>query len=298
MTATQPETQTRGGLKGFFDKGGFWPLLVVVVAYFAVYIPAGGVVARLADRSYSENDLLSSVETIFIQLTGGLIVGSIVLLAFTTFLGWNGQIFGRQPIYRSRWMWLAPIIVLTPITLRVLGIDWGGRGLSVSLMMMATGLLIGFSEELLFRGIGVKMLRSGGHREWSVAAITSLLFGFSHTANLISGAQLTTVLATVPYTIAFGVLMYLSMRVIGFLAAAMILHGLTDPTTFLATGGLPDDVDPTAVTGLLSIAGLYGTWLVVISGFILAFFIRGKVGESKGTEEVLETLETQEEATA
>jgi uncharacterized protein len=284
VAASVTETQTRGGLRGFLDKGGFWPLLLVVVAYLIVYVPAGGVVARLADRSYSEDDLLSSVGTIFIQLTGGLLVGSLVLLAFTTFMGWNAEIFGRQPIYRSRWMWLAPVVVLTPIVLRVLGIDWGGRGLSVSMMMMATGLLIGFSEELLYRGIGVKMLRSGGHREWSVAAITSVLFGLSHTVNLISGAQLTTVLATVPYTIAFGVLMYLSMRVIGFLAAAMILHGLTDPTTFLATGGLPDDVDTTAVSGLLAFAGQYGTLLVVVVGFILAFFVRGKVGEPKGTK--------------
>jgi CAAX protease family protein len=283
VTTTQIETQTQGGLRGFLNKGGFWRFLPVMAVYFAIYVPAGGVVARLADPSYSEDDLLSSAGTIFIQLTGGLIVGSIVLIAFTTFMGWNAEIFGRQPIYRSGWMWLAPAIVLTPIILRVLGIDWGGRGLQVSMMMMATGLLIGFSEELLYRGVAVKMLRSGGHREFSVAAISSLLFGLSHTINLISGAKLTTVLATVPYTIAFGVLMYLSMRVIGFIAGAMILHGLTDPTTFLATGGLPDDVDTTAVTGLLAIAGQYGTLLVVLAGFIMVFFIRGRVGEPKAT---------------
>lgn len=283
MAHSMTETRTHGGLRGFLNKGGFWPLLVVVIAYLIVYVPAGGVIARLADRSYSEDDLLSSAGTVFIQLTGGLIVGSLVLIAFTTYMGWNAEIFGRQPIYRSRWMWLAPVIVLTPIVMRVVGIDWGGRGLSVSLMMMSTGLLIGFSEELLYRGVGVKMLRSGGHREWSVAAITSLMFGLSHTVNLISGAKLTTVAATVPYTIAFGVLMYLSMRVVGFIAAAMILHGLTDPTTFLATGGLPDDVDTTAVTGLLAIAGQFGTLLVVIAGLVMVLFVRGKVGEAKGT---------------
>jgi hypothetical protein len=284
VTSEQTETEAGTGLRGFLNRGGFWPLLLVVAVYFAIYVPAGGVIARLADRSYSEDDLLSSAGTIFIQLTGGLIVGSLVLIAFTTVMGWNAEIFGRQPIYRSGWMWLAPVIVLTPIILRVLGIDWGGRGLQVAMMMMATGLLIGFSEELLYRGVAVKMLRSGGHREFSVAAISSLLFGLSHTVNLVSGAQVTTVLATVPYTIAFGVLMYLSMRAFGFIVAAMILHGLTDPTTFLATGGLPDDVDTTAVTGLSAIAGQYGTLLVVLAGLIMAFFIRGKVGEPKGAK--------------
>jgi len=284
VTSAQIDAENERGIRGFLNRGGFWPLLLVVAVYFAIYVPAGGVIARLADRSYSEDDLLSSAGTIFIQLTGGLIVGSLVLIAFTTFMGWNAEIFGRQPIYRSGWMWLAPVIILTPIILRVLGIDWGGRGLQVSMMMMATGLLIGFSEELLYRGVAVKMLRSGGHREFSVAAISSLLFGLSHTVNLFSGAQVTTVLATVPYTIAFGVLMYLSMRAFGFIVAAMILHGFTDPTTFLATGGLPDDVDTTAVTGLSAIAGQYGTLLVVLAGFIMVFFVRGKVGEPKGAK--------------
>ena len=284
MAATVTETQTQGGLRGFLTKGGFWPLLVVVVAYFAIYLSTSRITARLADRSYSEDDLLSSVGTIFIQLTVALAVGSLVLIAFTTFMGWNAEIFGRQPIYRSGWMWLAPVVVLIPIVLRVLGIDWGGRAVSVSVMMMATGLLIGFSEELLFRGVAVKMLRSAGHREWAVAAITSVLFGLSHAINLFSGGKLTTVAATIPYTIAFGVLMYLSMRVIGFIAGAMILHGLTDPTTFLATGGLPDNVDPTAVTGLSAVGGQLGTLLVVIAGLAMALFIRGKVGEPKGAK--------------
>jgi uncharacterized protein len=283
VTSTQIDTQTRGGLRGFLNKGGFWPLLLVVVVYMAIYLPAGKVIANLADRSYSEGDTLSSVGTVFVQLTFALIVGSIVLIAFTTFMGWNSEIFGRQSIYRSRWMWLAPVIVLIPITLRVLGIDWGGRALSVVLLMLATGALIGFSEELLFRGIAVKMLRSGGHREWSVAAISSVMFGAVHSLNIFSGAELKTAATTVLYTVAFGVLMYLSMRVIGFIAAAMILHGLTDPTTFLATGGLPDDVDTSAVTGLAAIGGQF-TIVVILAGLIMAFFIRGKVGEPKATK--------------
>ncbi len=87
MTSTQIDAQTQGGLRGFLNKGGFWPLLLVVAVYFAIYLPAGKVVANLADRSYSEADTLSSVGTVFVQLTAALIVGSIVLIAFTTLHG-------------------------------------------------------------------------------------------------------------------------------------------------------------------------------------------------------------------
>ncbi|MCU0264158.1 MAG: hypothetical protein MUF09_10915, partial [Candidatus Nanopelagicales bacterium] len=77
MTSAQLETQTQGGLRGFLNKGGFWPLLLVVAAYMAIYLPAGRVAANLFDRSYSEADTLSSVGAVFVQLSFGLIVGSI-----------------------------------------------------------------------------------------------------------------------------------------------------------------------------------------------------------------------------
>ncbi len=281
VSTTGIATEQDSGVRAFLNKGGFWRFLLVMAIYFAIYLPAGKLAANLAERSFSEADALSSVGTIFVQLTAALIVGSIVLIAFTTLMGWNAEIFGRQRIYRSAWMWIAPVIILTPIVLRVLGIDWGERALSVIIMMMATGLLIGFSEELLFRGIAVKMLRSSGYREWGVAAISSVLFALSHSLNVFSGGSLRTVSTTVLYTFAFGILMYLSMRVMGFIAGAMILHALTDPTTFLATGGLPDAVDATTVTGLAAIGGQF-TIVVILAGWIMAFFIRGKVGEPKG----------------
>lgn len=286
MTATQIETQTQGGLRGFLNKGGFWPLLLVVAVYMAIYLPAGKVAANLFDRSYSEADTLSSVGAVFVQLSFALIVGSIVLIAFTTIMGWNAEIFGRQPIYRSLWMWLAPVVVIIPILMRVFGIDWGGPALSVILMMLATGALIGFSEELLFRGIAVKMLRSGGHREFSVAWVSSILFSLSHSLNIFSGGAPRTVALTVAYTLGFGMLMYLSMRVIGFIAGAMILHGLTDPTTFLANGGLPDKVvaDTSAAVGLPALAGGYQLFLLIPAAVIMGCFIRGKVGEPKGAK--------------
>ncbi len=197
MATTKDDTAQDKGVRAFFNRGGFWRFVLVMAVYFAIYLPAGKVAARVADRSCSEQDALSSVGTILVQFSVALIVGSVVLFAFTTFMGWNAEILGRQSIYRSGWIWLAPIIVLTPIVLRVLGIDWGGRAVSVSATMPATGLLIGFSEELLFRGIAVKMLRPGGYREFGVAAISSLLFGVSHSLNVLSGGQLKTVGTTV-----------------------------------------------------------------------------------------------------
>ena len=80
-------------------------------------------------------------------------------------------------------------------------------------LVLATGLLIGFVEELLTRGIGVKMLRDAGHGEWAVAALSSLVFALLHTASTCSPARRSRPSAfTIIYTFAFGVLMYLTLR--------------------------------------------------------------------------------------
>jgi hypothetical protein len=50
---------------------------------------------------------------------------------------------------------------------------------------------------------------------------------------------------TVGYAFAFGVLMYLTLRATGNLVWPILVHGLYDPTLFLATGG----IDRTATGG-------------------------------------------------
>jgi hypothetical protein len=272
------DTADQRGLKGFLNKGGFWRLAALLVVYFAIYLGAGQVAGKL--RGEAEGGLLDSVSNVFFTLTFGLIVGGVVLTALTAYLGWGKEIFGRQPVYRSWWMWLGPLLAIVPIVLRVLDIDWGGPALSVVLLVMATGLMIGYVEELLFRGIAVRMLRAGGQREFAVALVSSLLFALSHSINAFHGQELKTVGTTVLYTFAFGATMYLTMRSFRFIVAAMILHGLTDPTTILATGGI-DKVGDTAVAGMAAAISGWTLFVLVPLGIVLLLCVRGKAGETK-----------------
>ena len=280
------ETTNQSGLKGFLNKGGFWRLLALLVVYFAIYLGAGQVAGKI--RGEAEGELLDSLTNVFFTITFGLIVGAFVLTALTAYMGWNQEIYGRQPVYRSWWMWLGPVIAAVPIVLRVLDIDWGGPALSVVLLVLATGLMVGYVEELLFRGIAVKMLRAGGQREFSVAVISSLLFAVSHSINALQGQELKTVGTTVLYTFAFGALMYLTMRSFRFIIAAMILHGLTDPTAILATGGI-DKVSDTAVSGIPEVVAGFTLFVLVPLGIILLLCVRGKAGEDKNGERLADS---------
>lgn len=273
MPAEAIPSEVRPGLRGFMDRGGFWRLMVVVAAYLACYLAAGWTAGRL-DGGRGDDDLLTSVGSVFFQLTVGLLVGAAVLTALTVHLGWAAEIFGRQPVDRSRWMWSAAVLVATPIVLRVLDIDWGGPALDVVLLVLASGLLVGYVEELLFRGVAVRMLRAAGHRELAVAALSSLLFGLSHGVNLFSGQAITTVASTIVYTVAFGALMYLTMRASGFILTAMVLHGLTDPTTILATGGIDEVAGAGGASALADAAGLLTVVMTVI-GLGMLLCVRG-----------------------
>lgn len=281
--STSTSDRTTGGVRGFLDKGGFWRLLPVVVVYWLIYSAAGWVLKKAAP-DLATGDLLGSVSAVFVQLTFALLVGALVLALFTRYMGWNAEIYGRQPIYRSWWMWLGPIVALAPIVLRVLGIDWTKNPVSVVALVLVSGLFVGFVEELLCRGIAVKMLRAAGHGEFLVAALSSLLFGLLHATNLLSGQSLLQTGIQVFYTIGFGVLMYLTMRVTGFIVAAIILHGFTDPMGFLASGGLSELASGTTLNTMLTVAGSL-TLPVGLIGVILLAFVRGKVGRSARTSD-------------
>jgi hypothetical protein len=263
------------GLRGFLDRGGFWRLLLVVLVYLAIYIGAGWVATKIAPDAVKA-DLLSSVSSVFFILSFQLIVGAVVLVLFLSVTGWWRDLFARQPIGGSRWMWIAVIIIVTPIVLRLFGIDYSRYPSGVVAAVFATGLLIGFVEEVLTRGIAVKMLRDGGHSEWVVAAVSSLVFAAMHSINLFSGAAPLVVAITVFYAFGFGVLMYLSMRVSGFLLVAIVLHSLTDPTTILATGGL-DETAPDAAQNILLTAASPFNFVIMFAGLIMLIFIRGRV---------------------
>jgi membrane protease YdiL (CAAX protease family) len=267
-----------GGLRGFMDKGGWWRYVAFLVVYMAIYL--GSSFAGNLFPEQAEADLLSSPGAVFAQMTLPLLVGAAVLFGVSYYLGWNRQLFGRQPVYKSWWMWFGPAVALVPVLLRVAGIDWGGPPFAVVVTVLLSGLLVGVVEELMFRGFAVKMIRSGGHGELAVAALSSAAFALSHSGNLIAGQAVSTVAFTVFYTFGFGVLMYLTLRVTGFLVWAMLVHGLTDPTTILATGGIDKVSSGAPTSDLLHAAGLI-TFPLVFVGIVLLFFVRGRAGDAE-----------------
>jgi membrane protease YdiL (CAAX protease family) len=269
---TSPTTRERGW-KAFWDRGGWWKAVAFAVVYLAAYQFVPLLASPWLSDMIDQDDLFATPESVFAAVAFPLLVGSILLVVFALTVQWLPRpLFGRQPVKGSWWMWFAPVLVLIPILLRVFGTDYGRYSASVIAVTFLAGVLVGFSEELLTRGVVVVLLRRAGYREWVVAALSTLVFGLLHSSNLLTGQDLFTVGYTIVFTLCFGVLMYLTMRVTGSIIWAMVLHALTDPTTLLAAGGIDEqNVDSSALTTLAGPA----TILLMIGAVVLLRFIRG-----------------------
>lgn len=262
---------------GFWNRGGWWKALLVTVSYLAVYLGIGQLVGLWLGHLIDEGGVFASARNVAIELLLPIGAGAVIIAAFLVAIGWLGPVLGRQPVRGRPWMWIAVAVVAYPIILRLIGIDYGGFADGVVVVALITGLFIGIAEELVTRGAGVALLRKAGHREITVAVISSALFALMHLVNAIGTGFSLTIVVLLVYTFFFGICMYLIMRVTGSIVWAIIAHGLTDPTLFLSTGGIDTAVEGTQNIWL-TVAST-GNWAVILFGLVALFLIRGRIGE-------------------
>lgn len=258
---------------GFWNRGGWWKAVLVTIAYLAVYLGISQLVGLTLGPQLDDGGPLASATNVTILLLLPIAAGAVVIAGFLLAIGWLKPVFGRQPIDGRPWMWIAVAVVAYPILLRFIGIDYGAFPAGVVVLTLLTGLFIGIAEELVTRGAGVALLRKAGYSELVVAVLSSALFALMHLINAIGSGFSLTILVLLVYTFFFGICMYLVMRVTGSIVWAIVAHALTDPTLFLATGGID-----TAVEGpqniWLTVAGT-GNWAVILFGIVALFLIRG-----------------------
>lgn len=245
--------------KRFWDRGGFWRALLLAALYLGVYELIGFLLGQIdADIRGEEG----SASFVFFAVALPIIITSVLLLAFAASVGWLKDLFARQTLPGRRWMWIALIVVLVINVGALLSIDYGGAGLTLVFTWLLAGLAVGFVEELVTRGFVVKMMRESGHREIVVALASAGIFAALHFTNLFTSTQgLAVTLLQIVYTIAFGICMYLILRVTRTLIAPILVHASTDPSISLF--GAHPASSPLALLPALS------TYLVIVTGFVL-----------------------------
>lgn len=191
-----------------------------------------------------------------------LIAGSVLLVAFLVIARWDmvWRDPGRLPLTGA--MKAAMVFFLAAIVVRLIGVRWTTVSLALLGAVLLTGLLVGFAEETLFRGVFLRSLRTGGRTEAVAALVTAIGFGLFHLPNMIFGAGLAQ-LPQVVLAALTGSILYVFRRYRGTIVVAMVAHGTWDISTFLSgSNGAPWI---TIVSFVLLIAGVVFGILVLVS---------------------------------
>jgi membrane protease YdiL (CAAX protease family) len=253
--------------------------VLLAAVYIAAYLGISATTSTLFAGMIDPKSPTSNGVSIFFGFALPILLGTLLLLLFIWSVGWWGEIFGRQPIKGSGWMWIAIVLVLIPIIIHISLTRWGAVSAGVIVAYLVMGLCIGVSEELLTRGIAVNLLRKAGYGEKAVMVLSATIFALLHMQNLIGGQAPLLTLLELPYTFGFGLMMYLVLRLTGSIIWPILLHAATDPTTALAAGSLGGlgQADSSASTSpLLVLASVFG-YVFLAGGLIMLFFVKGRV---------------------
>ncbi len=164
-----------------------------------------------------------------------LAVGAVVLAGITTMLGWWRPVL-REKRVGVRWMWAIPLLLFAAV---LIGIDYSQLGAlgGAYLIWLAIGtMLVGFCEEITYRGLSLVAFR-GSYREVWVWLLSSLFFGALHGMNLFLGQGLGETLRQIGMAFVLGSVFYATRRVTGSLVVLMVIHALWDFGFFTYIGG-------------------------------------------------------------
>ena len=168
-----------------------------------------------------------------------LAAGSLVLIAFLLWARWDFVFRDPERLPMGGLLTALLVVYVLMIVAQFAVADWGSVGDKLFPILVA-GLLVGFAEETLFRGVILRGLRTKTRPEAWVMLFSSVWFGAFHLTNIATGLNLISGVFQMFLATAGGVFFYLFRRYRGLLVLAMLAHGLWDTSAFLPkpTGGL------------------------------------------------------------
>lgn len=191
-----------------------------------------------------------------------LSVAAALLVVLASILGWWRPALFERTRSHHKWPVFVPIVMAVVAVFNLVNTDWAQFDVSFLLSLIALGVLVGFSEEMMARGLVLTAFRSRFREGW-VWLLSSALFGLMHLANAILGAPFLSSLSQAALAFASGTAFYILRRVTGSLIWAMLLHGLWDVSVF-AVGHAPLSTPFAAflapVIGILALAVVY--WVI------------------------------------
>ena len=155
-------------------------------------------------------------------------------------------------------LWFFPLWIVASLNL------WGGAAAKYPLpgqvFAMVSMALVGFAEELIFRGFLFKAMLKDGSVKTAVI-VSSVTFGLGHIVNLFTGHELAETLLQMFFAIAFGFIVTMAFYKSGSLLPCILSHSLTDVFSLFARGEESSLLNWAAHIVIIVLAVLYGLYL-------------------------------------
>ncbi len=210
-----------------------WALILLIIVYLGILQSSNILLTRDLEANYAAP---TSLNELWRSISLGVGISLVFVYLVVAVLHWWHPVFvDDHPT--QRWVRWLPLTMLVAIAV---GTNWSGladRGITFTLALLGTVLMVGFAEEGMFRGIAVTTFRVNGYSEAKVALWTTVLFGLGHATNLF--AEGPSALVQVLVTAAAGFFFYLIRRWSGGLVIPAVLHGFWD-FGVISGGVIPD----------------------------------------------------------
>ncbi|MCL6706396.1 CPBP family intramembrane metalloprotease [Pseudomonas sp. R2.Fl] len=222
--------------------GKFWTALLVLPAWMAVTVLVGLLTPR---EAASQTVLISE------GIAEGIVAASVFLLIALSLLRWDRLGFQAPEPPRSALLTWMPALYIAVLLAgaALLGLPPAGT----MAVILVNCLFVGFSEEVMFRGILFRGALSR-MRVVPAAIFTSILFGLVHTLNAFATGQPAVAMAQAVAAFMSGVL-YNAIRIrTQSIYPMMIVHALWDFALFMivhAAGAVDETVELTPSNLLL-----------------------------------------------
>ncbi|MBF4457448.1 CPBP family intramembrane glutamic endopeptidase [Pseudoclavibacter sp. VKM Ac-2867] len=245
------------------------PRIWIGVLLAIVYAAVAGGVANMLTEAFPQTDPAADFALGHFPVLIPLVVGGVL---FIRWAGWSERVWRTPAAFettpRRWWMLAIPVLLLAQAVLILATMPaerW--QFWLVLLIALGTG-LVGFGEELYFRGI-LRASLLERHGETLALVVTSLAFGAAHSlGSLIGGVPLALTAFQVAATAFDGMLYYGVFLATGRLWVPIALHAITDFSLRVAGGlnaGPSADIDLGPATAVIEIALGILAFLVLIS---------------------------------
>jgi membrane protease YdiL (CAAX protease family) len=261
--------------------------ILAIVGYLVVVFTVWAVTGLKYD------DVGDTVENVQKGIVLSIGLGAIYLAVVTTVFGWWKPALREPRRVGSGWMWSIPVLLLVGAVVNLLGTKWGEiDGVGSYVFWLGLGcLFVGFSEEMLTRGIAIVGARGTMHEKW-VWVFSGVIFGFLHMPNAFFGQSVGSTAFQMVFAFAVGMTYYVTRRIGGALIITMGLHAIWDFSTFIQAHSV-DLLDPKPVT-----FGAYFMYIAIVIGIVALVKIL-KTGDvvEPGGDQLAEFAESDEPAT-